>query len=164
MGATYCCRERGLTGHLVLATLHTNDTASSVTRLTDMGVEPFLLSSSMLGILAQRLVRCLCTVCRVAYEPGSAELALLEGAPAPMLYRPTGCAACSHTGYHRRTGIYELMRVDDGLRRLIHDRVSEQSLREYALQQGMDSLRQDGIRLVITGVTSMEELLRVTRD
>ena len=156
--------QASLTGHLVLATLHTNDTASSVTRLTDMGVEPFLLSSSLLGILAQRLVRCLCTVCRDAYEPGPAELALLEGASAPKLYRPVGCPTCTNTGYHRRTGIYELMRVDDGLRRLIHDRASEQDLREYALGLGMDSLRRDGLRLVISGVTSMEELLRVTRE
>jgi general secretion pathway protein E len=156
--------QASLTGHLVLATLHTNDTASSVTRLTDMGVEPFLLSSSMLGILAQRLVRCLCTVCREAYVPSPAELSLLEGAKPAMLYRPTGCPACTHTGYHRRTGIYELMRVDEGLRHLIHDRVAEQELRTYALQKGMKSLRQDGLRLVTEGVTSLEELLRVTRD
>jgi general secretion pathway protein E len=129
-----------------------------------MGVEPFLLSSSMLGILAQRLVRCLCTVCREAYAPSPAELALLEGATPAMLYRPVGCPACTHTGYHRRTGIYELLRVDDGLRRLIHDRVGEQELREYALKHGMHSLRQDGLRLVISGTTSLEELLRVTRD
>lgn len=156
--------QASLTGHLVLATLHTNDTASSVTRLTDMGVEPFLLSSSMLGILAQRLVRCLCTTCREPYTPSATELALLEGAQPAMLYRPVGCPACAHTGYHRRTGIYELMRVDEGLRRLIHDRVAEQELREYALQHGMHSLRQDGLRLVSSGVTSLEELLRVTRD
>ena len=156
--------QASLTGHLVLATLHTNDTASSVTRLTDMGVEPFLLSSSMLGILAQRLVRCLCVACREAYKPSPAELALLEGAEPDSLYRPVGCPACTHTGYHRRTGIYELLRVDDGLRRLIHDRVAEQSLRKYALEHGMHSLRQDGLRLVITGATSLEELLRVTRD
>jgi general secretion pathway protein E len=156
--------QASLTGHLVLATLHTNDTASSVTRLTDMGVEPFLLSSSLLGILAQRLVRCLCSVCREAYEPSPTELALLEGAKPAMLYRPVGCAACAHTGYHRRTGIYELMRVDEGLRHLIHDRVAEQELRAYALQRGMHSLRQDGLRLVISGATSLEELLRVTRD
>lgn len=156
--------QASLTGHLVLATLHTNDTTSSVTRLTDMGVEPFLLSSSMLGILAQRLVRCLCTTCREAYTPDPAELALLEGSKPASLYRPLGCPACAHTGYHRRTGIYELMRVDEGLRRLIHDRVAEQELRSYALTQGMHSLRQDGLRLVIAGVTSLEELLRVTRD
>jgi len=156
--------QASLTGHLVLATLHTNDTASSVTRLTDMGVEPFLLSSSLLGVLAQRLVRCLCTECRESYVPDANELALLEGAQAPLLYRPKGCPACGHSGYRRRTGIYELLRVDDGLRRLIHDRVAEQTLREYAVQRGMHGLRQDGIRLVVAGVTSLEELLRVTRD
>ncbi|MBI3903312.1 MAG: type II secretion system ATPase GspE [Nitrosomonadales bacterium] len=156
--------QASLTGHLVLATLHTNDTASAVTRLTDMGVEPFLLSSSLLGVLAQRLVRCLCTECREGYVPGASELALLEGAQAQMLYRPVGCAACNHSGYRRRTGIYELLRVDDALRRLIHDRVAEQSLREYAVRQGMHGLRSDGVRLVVAGVTSLEELLRVTRD
>ncbi len=156
--------QASLTGHLVLATLHTNDTASSVTRLTDMGVEPFLLSSGLIGVLAQRLVRCLCTECRQAYQPDASELALLEGARPDALYRPAGCPVCGHSGYRRRTGIYELMRVDDGLRRLIHDRLSEQSLREYAVQRGMHGLRQDGLRLVVSGVTSLEELLRVTRD
>ena len=129
-----------------------------------MGVEPFLLSSSMLGILAQRLVRCSCTACREAYAPNESELALLEGAVPATLYRPLGCPACANTGYHRRTGIYELLRVDDGLRHLIHDRVAEQEVRKYALQHGMQSLRQDGLRLVISGTTSLEELLRVTRD
>ncbi len=156
--------QASLTGHLVLATLHTNDTASAVTRLTDMGVEPFLLSSSMLGVLAQRLVRCLCTGCREGYAPGPGELALLEGATPQLLYRPKGCAACGYSGYKRRTGIYELLRVDDGMRRLIHDCAAEQSLREYAVQYGMHGLRQDGLRLVVSGVTSLEELLRVTRD
>jgi general secretion pathway protein E len=156
--------QASLTGHLVLATLHTNDTVSSVTRLTDMGVEPFLLSSSLLGVLAQRLVRCLCTECRERYVPVENELALLEGARPQVLYRPVGCPACGNSGYRRRTGIYEFLRVDDGLRRLIHDRVAEQSLREHAVQCGMHSLRQDGIRLVVSGVTSLEELLRVTRD
>jgi general secretion pathway protein E len=156
--------QASLTGHLVLATLHTNDTASSVTRLTDMGIEPFLLSSSLLGILAQRLVRCLCTTCREAYAPSPAELTLLEGAKPSLLYRPVGCPACAHTGYQRRTGIYELLRVDDGLRRLIHDRAAEQELRDHALHHGMHSLRQDGLRLVSAGVTSLEELLRVTRE
>ena len=156
--------QASLTGHLVLATLHTNDTASSVTRLTDMGVEPFLLSSSLLGVLAQRLVRCLCTDCRESYVPVANELALLEGARPASLYRPIGCAACGNSGYRRRTGIYEFLRVDDGFRRLIHDRVAEQSLREYAVQHGMHSLRQDGMRLVTAGITSLEELLRVSRD
>ena len=156
--------QASLTGHLVLATLHTNDTSSSVTRLTDMGVEPFLLSSSLLGVLAQRLVRCLCTDCREAYQPDVNELALLEGALPTVLYRPVGCAACGSSGYRKRTGIYELLRMDDGLRRLIHDRVAEQALRAYATQHGMQGLRQDGLRLVVAGLTSLEELLRVTRD
>ena len=157
--------QASLTGHLVLATLHTNDTVSSVTRLTDMGVEPFLLSSSLLGVLAQRLVRCLCTACREEYIPSAAELALLQGMTAPsLLYRPVGCAACGHSGYRGRTGIYELLTVDDELRQQIHSRVSEQILRQHALQGGMRDLRQDGLRLVVSGKTSLEELLRVTRE
>jgi len=157
--------QASLTGHLVLATLHTNDTVSSITRLTDMDIEPFLLSSSLLGVLAQRLVRTLCTECREAYHPDAIELALFESDISPLqLYRPVGCAACNHTGYRGRSGIYELLAVDDGLRHLIHDRAAEQDLREYALQHGMHSLRQDGLRLVASGFTAMEELLRVTRD
>jgi general secretion pathway protein E len=157
--------QASLTGHLVLATLHTNDTASSVTRLTDMGIEPFLLSSSLLGVLAQRLVRSLCTHCREAYTPSEAELTLIEHLETPAkLYCPKGCSVCSNSGYRGRTGIYELLTVDDGLRHLIHDHVAEQDLRQYALLHGMRGLRQDGLRLVITGVTSLEELLRVTRE
>ncbi len=157
--------QASLTGHLVLATLHTNDTVSAVTRLTDMGVEPFLLSSSLLAVLAQRLVRCLCTECRESYVPDATELALLGETSRPQkLYRPVGCASCGHGGYRKRTGIFELLHVNDGLRRLIHDRVQEQLLREYAVQGGMRVLRQDGVRLVVSGVTSLEELLRVTRD
>lgn len=157
--------QASLTGHLVLATLHTNDTASSVTRLTDMGIEPFLLSSSLLGVLAQRLVRSLCTSCREAYTPSTAELALFEGVELPeTLYRPVGCPACGNSGYRGRTGIYELLKVDDGMRHLIHDRASELDLRQHALQHGMRGLRQDGLRLAATGTTSLEELLRVTRE
>ena len=157
--------QASLTGHLVLATLHTNDTASSVTRLTDMGVEPFLLSSSLLGVLAQRLVRCLCASCKEPYTPLASELALLDGMAAPtILYRPVGCAACAHTGYRGRSGIYELFIMNEGMRGLIHDRASEQILRQHAMQAGMRSLREDGIRYLSSGTTSLEELLRVTRD
>jgi len=156
--------QASLTGHLVLATLHTNDTASAVTRLTDMGVEPFLLSSSLIGVLAQRLVRSLCADCREAYTPNEAELKLLGGEKPAVLYRPRGCAVCGQSGYRGRTGIYELMKVDDEMRRLVHDRTSEQLLRNHAEQCGMRSLRQDGMRLVASGKTSLEELLRVTRD
>jgi general secretion pathway protein E len=130
-----------------------------------MGIEPFLLSSSLLGVLAQRLVRTLCKDCREPYAPASAELEWLKNEEMPQqLYRAVGCAACGHTGYRGRTGIYELMMVDEGMRHLIHDQSAEQVIRHYAEQQGMTSLRNDGMRLVTIGSTSLEELLRVTRD
>ncbi len=157
--------QSSLTGHLVLATLHTNDSVSAVTRLTDMGVEPFLLSSSLIGVLAQRLVRRLCPSCKEAYTPDAAELSVLNKAGKPaLLYRPVGCVACSQTGYRGRTGIYELLSVDDTLRSKIHTRDSEQNLRHYAQQQGMLNLRDDALRWVISGDTSLEEVIRVTRD
>ncbi|MDO8925679.1 MAG: type II secretion system ATPase GspE [Sideroxyarcus sp.] len=157
--------QSSLTGHLVLATLHTNDTVSAVTRLTDMGVEPFLLSSSIVGVLAQRLVRCLCMECREAYKPDEAELALLARYGKPdVIYRPVGCAKCNQTGYRGRTGIYEMLEVDDKFRSMIHSRESEQHLRDYAMQSGMLNLRDDGLRWVVNGTTSLEEVIRVTRD
>ncbi len=157
--------QSSLTGHLVLATLHTNDSVSAVTRLTDMGVEPFLLSSSLIGVLAQRLIRRLCPSCKEVYTPDNAELAVLAKAGKPaFLYRPVGCATCGQTGYRGRTGIYELLRVDDTLRSKIHTHASEQNLRQYAQQQGMLSLRDDALRWVISGDTSLEEVIRVTRD
>jgi general secretion pathway protein E len=133
--------QASMTGHLVLATLHTNDAVSAVTRLTDMGIEPFLLSSSLLGVLAQRLVRKVCTACQ-----GRA------------------CSQCGQTGYAGRTGIFELMITDDALRAQIHAKQSEASLRDGALAGGMVLMREDGERLVQLGITRPEELLRVTRD
>jgi general secretion pathway protein E len=138
---------------------------SAITRLTDMGVEPFLLSSSVVGVLAQRLVRRLCPDCREAYAPDETELALLApfGKPS-VLYRPVGCPSCSQTGYRGRTGIYELLTVDETLRSMIHARESEQRLRDYAVKNGMHNLRDDGLRWVVSGDTSVEEVIRVTRD
>ena len=133
--------QASLTGHLVLATLHTNDASSAVTRLTDMGVEPFLLSSSLLGVLAQRLVRKLCSSCKGA-----------------------GCSDCGHTGYQGRTGVFELLVTDDAIRAQIHNRASEAQIRDAALKAGMTLMREDGERLVQMGITSREELVRVTRD
>jgi general secretion pathway protein E len=133
--------QASLTGHLVLATLHTNDAASAVNRLIDMGVEPFLLSSSLLGVLAQRLVRKRCTACLGA-----------------------GCDACGQTGYAGRTGVFELLVASDEIRDQIHQRAAEAQLRATALAQGMVLMRDDGQRLVEAGVTTAEELLRVTRD
>ena len=133
--------QASLTGHLVLATLHTNDATSAVTRLTDMGVEPFLLSSSLLGVLAQRLLRKLCLSCHGA-----------------------GCATCGQTGYAGRGGVFELLVTDDAIRAQIHSRASEAEIRRSALAAGMTLMRDDGERLVQLGVTSREELVRVTRD
>jgi general secretion pathway protein E len=157
--------QSSLTGHLVLATLHTNDAVSAVNRLVDMGIEPFLLASSLSGVLAQRLVRCLCTGCKVSYEPDQVELALLQSAhPMQQLYRAGGCTTCGGTGYSGRIGIYELLVIDDEIRRLIHDRASEQQIRSYASSRGMLDLRRDGVRWVESGITSLEELLTVTKD
>jgi len=157
--------QASLTGHLVFATLHTNDAVSAVTRLVDMGVEPFLLASSLIGVGAQRLVRRLCLACRKPFAADGAQLAALGFAPRQgTFYSAQGCPACKHSGYRGRTGIYELLGVDDSLRRLIHDRSSEQVLREYALAQGMRSLRDDGMRWAAAGAISLEEVVRVTRE
>ncbi len=133
--------QASLTGHLVLATLHTNDAASAVTRLADMGIEPFLLSSSLLGVLAQRLVRKLCPECR-----------------------GKGCPDCGMTGYHGRTGVFELLVADEAIRGLIHRSAAEAEIRAAAIAGGMTLMREDGERLIQSGVTSREELVRVTRD
>lgn len=160
--------QASLTGHLVLATLHTNDAAGAVTRLVDMGVEPFLVASSLLGVLAQRLVRKLCPECRRPHAPDPAEHRLLETSSEDTvpdtLYAPTGCAVCSGSGYQGRTGVYELLIVDDRMRSLIHDRASEGDLRDHARAHGMQGIRQDGLRWVAQGMTSLEEVLRVSRE
>ena len=142
--------QASLTGHLVLATLHTNDAPSAVTRLIDMGVEPFLLSSSLLGVLAQRLVRRLCPQCRLLGADGH--------------WHPVGCEACGHTGYKGRTGVYELMVANDSVRARIHERASDAELTEAARANRLRAMREDGERLIRDGVTSLEEVLRVTRD
>ncbi|MFT4196564.1 MAG: ATPase, T2SS/T4P/T4SS family [Pseudoxanthomonas sp.] len=131
--------QASLTGHLVLATLHTNDAVSAITRLDDMGIEPFLLSSSLLGVLAQRLVRKFCSACR-----------------------GQGCASCGHTGYQGRTGVFELLTCDETIRSLIHRQASEAELRTAGIAGGLRSMREDGQRLVDAGVTSLEEVVRVT--
>lgn len=146
--------QSSLTGHGVLASLHTNDAISAVTRLTDMGVEPFLLSSSLLGVLAQRLIRCLCSECkRAEIQPDGS-----------TVYVPVGCGHCNQSGYKGRTGIHELFVIDDDVRRIIHTGGDEQALREAARQRGMCSMREDGQRWVKAGITTTEEILRVTRD
>ena len=157
--------QASLTGHLVIATLHTNDAASAVTRLADMGIEPFLLGSSLIGVLAQRLVRRLCPHCKVPYAPSVQEWSALDPSPPPAtVYRAAGCEHCNQSGYRGRTGVYELLTIDESLQRLIHDNAGEYAIRKHAETHGMQLLRQDGLRWILSGETSVEELLRVTRE
>ena len=157
--------QASLTGHTVFSTLHTNTAVGAITRLRDMGVEPFLLSSSLIGVLAQRLVRILCKECRTPYQPDESECKLLGIASdnPPTLYLPNGCDECNHSGYEGRTGIYELIEVDDELKRLIHDGSGEHELEKH-VRQNSPSIRADGIRRILAGETSLEEVLRVTRE
>ncbi len=159
--------QASLTGHLVLATLHTNDAASAVTRLADMGVETYLLASSLLGVLAQRLVRTLCPACRTAQPPSAGERKLLADLglpPTQPVWTAPGCPECNRSGFRGRTGVYELIVVDDAIRRHIHDGADELALRATAVRAGMRSLRVDGARWIADGTTSLAELVRVTRD
>jgi len=156
------------TGHLVLSTLHTDDAPSAVTRLTDIGIEPYVIASATIGVVAQRLVRRLCPACRRQYTPNSDTLRALniteaEAANIPF-YRPVGCDACHQTGYKGRIGIYEVMKISDRLRRLISQRASEDTIREVAQTTGMLSLGDDALAKVKAGVTTAEELLRVVTE
>jgi general secretion pathway protein E len=155
--------QASLTGHLVLATLHTNDAVGAITRLIDMGIEPFLLSSSLLGVLAQRLVRRLCPDCRGPGAPTPTELAAFPSLAGRRVYRALGCPACKWTGYRGRTGIYELVVVDRKAAALIHGGASEQVLQAHAHRSGAANLREDGLRWIVAGETSVEEVLRVSR-
>jgi len=157
--------QASLTGHLVLSTLHTNNAIGAVARLHDMGIEPFLLSSSLIGVVAQRLVRVLCPACKQAHDPDVAEREKLH-LPAnetATIYRACGCDQCNNTGYQGRAGIFEVIVIDDAMRTLIHNRAAEAELIDYARQQG-PSIRADGRTRVLAGVTSLEELLRVTQE
>jgi type IV pilus assembly protein PilB len=158
--------ESALTGHLVLSTLHTNDAPSALTRLTEMGIEPFLVASAIDCVLAQRLARRLCPKCKEPYTPEAAELEAV-GFPLdpdddwPTLYRPVGCSACGHTGYKGRTALHEIMKVTEDVERLVTERSSSEEIAKVARAQGMVTLRQDGMWKVRTGLTSIEEILRV---
>ena len=158
--------ESALTGHLVFSTLHTNDAPGAVTRLIEMGIEPFLLAPSLLGVVAQRLVRKICSQCREAYQPRPVELERLGLAGLSTnigFHRGKGCSACDHKGYKGRTGIYEILVVDETIRELIAEKASLGTIREYAAKKGFRDMRFDGIRKVVAGVTTVEEVFRVTR-
>jgi general secretion pathway protein E len=183
-----------LTGHLVLSTIHTNDAAGAVTRLVEMEIEPFLVRSSVIGILAQRLVRMLCS-CKVPYRPTDYELSQLgldperlaqkarrvispryqvygqkyqfvgeTMGPEPVFYKPGGCEACNGKGFIGRRGIYELMVIDDAIGPLILKSADAQTIKRVAQQQGMDTLRDDGARKVLLGMTTVEEVLAASQD
>ena len=157
--------QASLTGHLVLSTVHTNSAVGAITRLRDMGVEPFLLSSTVAAVLAQRLVRRLCPSCKEPFEADAATRRLLEvtGTEPVTLYRAAGCGRCNHTGYEGRIGVYELIVVDDKMRRLIHDDSSEHELGDYAFAKA-DTLAHSGFRHALAGATSIEEVIRVVRQ
>ena len=157
--------QASLTGHLVLSTLHTNTAAGAITRLEDMGIEPFLLSSSLLAVLSQRLVRTLCPECKTLHEPSEQEAAILGIEPGSnhKIYSANGCIACNHTGYKGRTGIHELLIVDEVIRELVHNGRGEQAIEKY-IRQNTPSIREDGCSKVLAGITTLEEVLRVTRE
>ncbi len=158
--------QASLTGHLVFTTLHTNDAPGAVTRLIDMGVEPFLISASLEAVLGQRLIRRICSVCRKPYEPSESVLAQLGLTPQEIgdksFYYGSGCDACNNTGYRGRKGIYELLDITDPLRQLINERAPSVVMKQKAVELGMDTLRQDGLRSIYLGETTIEEVLKYT--
>jgi general secretion pathway protein E len=163
--------QASLTGHLVFSTVHTNDAAGAVNRLVDMGVEPFLVASSLTSILAQRLVRSLCMDCRIAYEPTDEELReigltkdRIKSLGVPRIYKANGCPNCGQNGYHGRTGIYEFLLVDDDIRQLVLKNVDSGTVKKAAVSKGMDTLLSDGAKKVLAGQTSIAEVLSVTQE
>ncbi len=158
--------QASLTGHLVFTTLHTNDAPGAIARLIDMGVEPFLISSTLDAVLGQRLIRSICLDCRTAYQPNESLLAQLNLSPHEIgdrqFYYGRGCDKCNRTGYKGRKGIYELMRITDPLRSLINERAPSVVLKQKAIELGMVTLRQDGVRSIFEGDTTIEEVLKYT--
>ena len=158
--------QASLTGHLVLSTLHTNDAPGAVTRLVDMGVEPFLISSTLMAVLAQRLVRTACRKCRTPFEPTESQLTLLNLSPHDIgdksFYYGRGCSACNDTGYRGRKGIFELLIVSEAIRNLINERAPTVVLRQKAVELGMVTLREDGLRSIFDGDTTIEEVVKYT--
>ncbi|RLB78765.1 MAG: type II secretion system protein GspE [Deltaproteobacteria bacterium] len=160
--------QAALTGHLVFSTLHTNDSAGALARLVEMGVEPFLAASALVGVLAQRLVRTICPHCRQSYQPDKQLLAeLFDGTEVPKqatFYRGRGCSHCMQVGYLGRTGLYELLEVTDPIRRLVSSNADTATIRQQALKMGLRTLRQAGLAKVLSGETTVEEILRVTQE
>ena len=158
--------QASLTGHLVFSTVHTNDAPGAITRLVDMQVEPFLVASSLMAVLAQRLVRTICPECKEEYVPRAEELHELGLDPktTPKLWRGKGCSTCQNTGYLGRQGIFELMLVEENIRQLILQNADSATIKNKAREQGMVTLREDGAQKVMMGITTLEEVTRVTRE
>jgi general secretion pathway protein E len=163
--------QASLTGHLVFSTVHTNDSAGAITRLVDMGIEPFLVASSITSILAQRLVRRLCMDCRTPFTPTREELREVGLTPErmqqegiPHLYKSVGCPACNRVGYRGRTGIYELLLLDDEIRQLVLKNVDSNSIKKTAVAKGMSTLLEEGARKILAGETTIAEVLNVTQE
>jgi general secretion pathway protein E/type IV pilus assembly protein PilB len=156
-----------LTGHLVFSTLHTNDAPSAITRMLDIGVKPFLIASSLRAIMAQRLVRKVCNNCKQPYQPTDYEMHALNLTPQMLekatLFRGVGCSECKNLGYRGRMGIFEILVVDEEIRRMIYDRVSSTEIRKRGRELGMRTLREDGVRKVLAGITTPEEVLSITQ-
>jgi len=160
--------QSALTGHLVFSTLHTNDAAGAITRLVDLGVEPYLISSSVNTVIAQRLVRVLCDNCKQEFQLESSHIKSLNGAAKEYIgqyaYKPKGCSKCFNTGYSGREAILEIMVMDDTLKSLVLETSDANKIREAALRSDMNTLRQDGMSKVLQGITSIGEVLRVTQE
>jgi type IV pilus assembly protein PilB len=158
--------QSSLTGHLVMSTLHTNDAPGAVTRLIDMGTEPFLISSTLMAVLGQRLVRKICPDCRTPFEPTENQLALLNLSPHDLgdkvFYYGRGCSSCHDTGYRGRKGIFELLIINDAIRTLINERAPTVVMRQKAIELGMVTLREDGLRSIFEGETTIEEVVKYT--
>ena len=158
--------QASLTGHLVFTTLHTTDSTGAVTRLMDMGIEPFLISASLECVLAQRLIRKICTSCRTAYEPSEQVLASLglsiHDIGDKSFYYGKGCENCNQTGYKGRKGIYELLKISDPIREMINNRTPGILIRQKAIELGMVTLREDGLRSIYEGLTTIEEVVKYT--
>jgi general secretion pathway protein E len=158
--------QASLTGHVVLSTLHTNTAVGAITRLRDMGVEPFLLATSLIGVLAQRLVRVLCKECKEQQSPTVLDREFLGDVleEESKIFSPVGCDSCNHQGYKGRTGIYELLIVDEQIRQLIHNEAAEEDVIKAMRVKSMQSIRADGRARILDGLTTVEEVLRVTLE
>jgi type IV pilus assembly protein PilB len=158
--------QASITGHLVVSTLHTNSSAATLTRLMDMGIESYLLADSIVGVIAQRLVRRLCPACKQPYNPDVDERKLLQISPTDpvTIYRPCGCGQCNNTGYKGRIGVYEIMTITPAMRRVISQHANTETIRDTAMQEGMHTLRMSSTKLVLEGVTSFTEMMKVSFD